>query len=496
MVIKNNTLSKNELLNQSSLFFDLELLRSDAILFKENLSEIFERVDHKSNILIFQEQYEPQDSIALASNISSNVPKVINAEKPIFVNFVKCMDYTLVAANDKNAIEQIDFNANARHEITKKAPSLRYFYNNTSVEISTPISMKETPNGTEYLYLVSDYITGLVLPPKMNLIEVEVFDLTPEKVRGVIDNSSVISSRIDNYIKGYDVFFKNVKTLMNSGEAEYKSILDSINVSIVEKNRLDEQNSKTVEFLNRVNDELKNSHEELSVLRTSVTSLTSEEQEVKGRLNSLYSDVEKNSSTLNNNKKEIIDTDTKLTTLRSKVAEAEKDLNLYTFDMQGFDKESKFQLKKYYIGVAALLSMLFTIFSFMYFSAKSFSELIDTSWKVSTWDILLSRLPLFTATALIIGTFSALLFFLVNHIISLNSDKMNMLKASILAEQITATLGCEQIMTPEQVVELKRNTKIELLIKVFSPKENTKISSASEQVDVLAKLLEILKPKS
>lgn len=73
---------------------------------------------------------------------------------------------------------------------------------------------------------------------------------------------------------------------------------------------------------------------------------------------------------------------------------------------------------------------------------------------------------------------------------------MNMLKASILAEQITGTLGCDLTMTPEKIIELKRETKIELLMKVFSSKENIKISNASEQLDALSKILEIIKPKS
>ncbi|MBW3527232.1 hypothetical protein KO533_11740 [Shewanella sp. NKUCC05_KAH] len=497
MVIKDKNLNNIEKFNKSSILFNVESLRSDASLLKESLSKIFERVDRKSNSLIFQEQDEAKGSIALVSNINSRVPKMVNAVKPIFVNIVKCINYTSIADDEEDAIEHIDVHGNTRYELTRVAPNLKYFYNNNiSVGFSTPISMAETPNGTEYLYSIKNYLTGLVLPPSMNLIEVEVFDLTPQKVNDIIDNSSSISSSIDSYIKSYGAFFNNIKKLMDDREAEYKSILDSISVSIAEKNRLDEQNSKTVEFLNRVNDEVKNSHEELSTLQTSVSSYSLEEEEMKKRLSLLSSDIQANSEALSKHKKEIVDSDTKLTSLKAKITDAEKDLNLYTFDMHGFDKESKFQLKKYYIGVCILLSMLFIIFGIMYFNAKSFSDLMDTSWKISTWDILLSRLPLFTATALIIGTFSALLFFLVNHIIALNTDKMNMLKASILAEQITGTLGCEQTMTPEQVVELKRNTKIELLLKVFSPKESTKISNTSEQVDVLAKLLDILKPKS
>ena len=48
-----------------------------------------------------------------------------------------------------------------------------------------------------------------------------------------------------------------------------------------------------------------------------------------------------------------------------------------------------------------------------------------------------------------------------------NLDKMNMLKASILAEQITSSLPAND-MTDDKIREFQRNIKIELVMNVFS----------------------------
>ncbi|GCF87757.1 hypothetical protein [Shewanella sp. M-Br] len=466
-------------------FLNIDMLHNGVVNLENSIKSLYKiaNVDNKIDIFVDQDKY--QSSTALIGNINYSESLTLDCLEPLLVYSIKCV----VHYEDVRALRFIESNP----------PIVTYVVNGKFFALSKP-TIWQVGKKVEYNYLIEGIITGLVLPHYFELTEIEYVDLSFDRIANIINDTATLSSTIEKNKVDYVNEIRKANKSIELKGLEYKSILKTIEVALAEKTRVEESNNETMALLDRVNNDVEHSHEKLKEIEDAIKTLANQEAVDKEKFNlfkiNVGKEIDSVLKTSEENKKICDATEEKLHNLKVEVSDAERNLNLYTFDMQGFDKESKYQLKKYYIGVGILLLMLFTIFSFMYFSAKSFSELIDTSWKVSTWDILLSRLPLFTATALIIGTFSALLFFLVNHIISLNSDKMNMLKASILAEQITATLGCEQTMTPEQVVELKRNTKIELLLKVFSPKESTKISTTSEQVDVLAKLLDILKPKS
>jgi hypothetical protein len=125
--------------------------------------------------------------------------------------------------------------------------------------------------------------------------------------------------------------------------------------------------------------------------------------------------------------------------------------------------------------------------------------IVDASaGKVSVLDILLSRLPSVAATTLIVVTLSTLLFFLVRHLTAMHADKMNMLKASILTEQVTYSLECNG-MSEEDIKELKRKSKIELLVKIFGFNSHSNSNSGDvyydKQIDLIAKVVDVLKPK-
>jgi hypothetical protein len=76
---------------------------------------------------------------------------------------------------------------------------------------------------------------------------------------------------------------------------------------------------------------------------------------------------------------------------------------------------------------------------------------------------------------------------------------MNMLKASILTEQVTYSLDCED-MTEAEIKELKRKSKIELLVKIFgfngASNSSPSVVDDNRQIDLITKVVEALKPKS
>lgn len=207
-------------------------------------------------------------------------------------------------------------------------------------------------------------------------------------------------------------------------------------------------------------------------------------------------EAEKNKETLKSQKYKIDDftdkiaaSQTELLVLQDQINKAKADINITTLDIKGFSGESKDQINKYFWLAMISISFLAGIFFYMFNNAQTFSDLIDANPTAPVWKILLSRLPLITATTLIIGTLSALLFYLVNNIVNISNDKMNMLKASILAEQITGSLP-KHDMTEEEIRDYKRNTKIELVMNIFANKsEVIKEAKLSEAIKQLADIM-------
>jgi hypothetical protein len=159
-----------------------------------------------------------------------------------------------------------------------------------------------------------------------------------------------------------------------------------------------------------------------------------------------------------------------LHSIKEELADASKQKNLTTLDMIGHSKETSKQLRPYYFFALLTFAGLALMAMYIYTNGEDFTLILPLLVNVSAWDILISRLPLITASALIIGALSGTFFYLIKHIVSLNTEKMTMLKAAILAEQITNSLDCKGMNEPEQL-EFKRDTKIKLIMQVFSNNE-------------------------
>ena len=219
--------------------------------------------------------------------------------------------------------------------------------------------------------------------------------------------------------------------------------------------------------------EIKNKNNQLEDLGLQSKAAVNELTKFETRLNS------------ENKKLEILDKD---------IRDAEKEKDLYSFNMKGFTKEARTQLNIYAILSAILIGILGYIFYEIYDNAKGFLELIHiiTGKSVSMLDILLSRLPMITASTLIIGAFSALLYFLVNHIIALNKEKMLMLKAHILTEQLSGSLEehCEKAKLDP--ILLKKDIKIEMIMRLFDKEKNidTEPKLDKNVIEILTKAVE------
>ncbi|WP_299008672.1 hypothetical protein [uncultured Shewanella sp.] len=156
-----------------------------------------------------------------------------------------------------------------------------------------------------------------------------------------------------------------------------------------------------------------------------------------------------------------------LDNIKEKISKEISEADKFTLDLNGHMKESRVQ-RYYYFAFSILIAIFLTfISSKIYERANDLLGHFLTEKNVNMWQVLLSRLPLITISTLMICSLSALLYFSVNHILSLNKDRMNMLKASILAEQISISLKHDFDLSREDRLEQSKKLKVEIIMKLF-----------------------------
>jgi hypothetical protein len=349
--------------------------------------------------------------------------------------------------------------------------------------------------GTEFK--INDTVRGIIFPTRTQFFKAKALDFynffsNEDKINTVVkahlnlsEKANILKHELDNEINENTNF-------INKELSDYEIIKKDIEIAFTERERLENSSIENKEILLRIQNDIKQENIKLNAL------VSEKDKEIR-ITNHLKKETEESRHKLEKQSTEYASMATKtqqkndeIQKLERQIIDMKKDINLTTLDMKGYSVESDKQLKVYFgFSLSALVFLAFVFFQ-IYANAESFVNFIDTaSPKVNAWYILISRLPLITATTLVIGTISALLFYLVNHIVSVNADNMNMLKASILAEQITGTLPTTG-MSDDDIRDYKRNTKIELVMNVFISKK-VKIDNSS-QFEQIIKTLKNIKP--
>jgi hypothetical protein len=343
-----------------------------------------------------------------------------------------------------------------------------------------------TEHGNEYT--INETVWGVILPTKAVFKEAKILDFkeffsNEIRLNRVTKAQQELLLEIDR-LKDTASHYKNeALEFIETKVEDYKIVKNDIKIAINERKRLEDSTGENKEILDRIQTDIDKENKLLDIIKREKNNLSETN-------NILDNQIKQNVNKMNKDKKDLDSLNAKATQQKEKINELDeqivmmrKDINLTTLDMKGYSKESKKQLRMYFWLSLIAMAILTIIFFRIYDNAEAFVNFIDSSkQKIDAWNILVSRLPLITATALVIGTLSALLFYLVNHILSVNSDDMNMLKASILAEQITGSLETTG-MTDDQIRDYKRNTKIELVMGVFTSKhEKIKNNSESEKI--------------
>lgn len=360
--------------------------------------------------------------------------------------------------------------------------------------LKVPSKSKISPKAF-FEYNVNELVWGFVLPPDMQLEHIRSIDISRilsqsnniSSLSGSIVNIANITEQIIQVIRNEKV---SIDSYISVIQTEVNQITQQIESRTNEKDRLSESIDAEKKALARVQNDIMREAESLASLVAQKKSEINKLDATKAQLTSLISEklaLETEFETLrenNDNAKQ------ELTLWQEQIIKIKKDVNITTLDMQGFSTETNRQLKRYYILAFVSISVLTIIFGLMFYNAVSFSDFIDSHLNANPWNIFLSRLPLITATTLTIGTISAFLFYLINNIIYVSENKMNMLKAAILAEQITGTLPKEG-MSEEEIRNLQRNTKIDLVMRVFRHKSDSIYDGKNS--DLISALLDYLK---
>ncbi|PWS55825.1 hypothetical protein [Pseudoalteromonas sp. meg-B1] len=383
------------------------------------------------------------------------------------------------------------------HFADEKSLGLRFLsHKNITRKVVFPAEIKTNQNNYQILsYAIDDIIWGVILPPNSSFRFARALDIEElYKNREILSN---IEKTHRDITVSVDLLRRDISKKINISNdyleerrRDAASLKVHIQSYIQEKERIEESVAIEQSTIDRIRKEIKHDtenlrkiHLESSKVQESITENRSKEEDAKNSLTVVNDSIATNNLQLEKNRKELAD-------MQSQLAKIRADVNITTLDMKGFSIESQSQISKYYWLSLFILAFIATVFGYLYSNAATFSELFDANPKASLWNILLSRLPLVTATTLIIGTLSGLLFFLIKNIVAVSENKMNMLKASILAEQITGSIP-KSDMTEGEIRDFKRNTKIELVMNIFAHKsENAK---DEKQIDTIKQMLEAIK---
>lgn len=339
---------------------------------------------------------------------------------------------------------------------------------------------------------------GIVIPEIYELDNLQYIPsnkvLSTNALTEIASSYKTIDSHTLSTLKRVTDFEESLNLKISEKSSQFALLENKINTLEDEVDRLEEGYKVKEVILNKLDKELSDNKYQLNVLETQKVSKT---VDIKNKNNELEDlDIKSKVAVTELTKIENrLDTENKkLEHLNNDIRDAEKEKDLYSFDMKGFTKEARTQLNIYAVLSAILIGILGYIFYEIYDNAKGFLDLIPTiaGKSVSMLDILLSRLPMITASTLIIGAFSALLYFLVNHIIALNKEKMLMLKAHILTEQLSGSLEehCEQAkLNP---ILLKKDIKIEMIMRLFDKERNidTEPKLDKNVIEILTKAVE------
>jgi len=468
---------------------------SDQIedLTDDKLSSLFSQIDvsqlskpfdkYLSTIESFYTNYTP-DSLVLRHYNEFNV-KVVNEKEVKFINQALCAaNYDIQSLNGENIIlftEPVIVSTISLKKILgdEEINAIRLIsFIGTDKKYKTKSSIfgpNQNNHKTIRRYNIQEVVLGLILPKYSEFVSLKSTNL--QSLHTNKDKIEVVSKALQHSREIPEIEMENIKNKFSEINSEIKRSLDKL-TTIQDDIRFSTNAHKHAE---ETLTSIKSLH---TSIRTDIQVLEKDHKKLKLKLNTETEHLNKIQELIKENnevfdkeedKIQQIESDTKqankaLLTIQKQLVDANREKNLSNYDMVGHSDETVKQTRLYFLLAILVFSGLLWMSLYVYQNGEDFIKILPHLVKVSAWDILLSRLPLITATILIIGGLSSAFFLLIKHIVSLNTEKMTMLKAAILAEQITNSLDCKD-MTEQDKLEFTRETKIKLIMQVFTKKD-------------------------
>ncbi|MGL6319897.1 hypothetical protein [Aeromonas sp. FL131] len=474
-----------------------------------DFSEVFSHVDTNEIVKPFQEytlalssfftSYTPNTSRALIRTYDNFDPERFGPEEAAFANTaLKFANYdesalqgeVVVLFSSPVIVSDLSCGnvSSSENEGAVRLISYRGVDKRFATKRTTQNFINSVPVST---YKIHDVALGLILPKHSTFCSVGVVSTSAlltesdkfDRAKNALNRAREVPLIEMQKIKGK---LENINGVIDAKRVLFDSI--SNDISILEQERSHAKNSlaHSQNALEKVRSDIDNSSREYDKLSKTIADESDKLIAIEKRIEAETDSYKKEENKL---KMLVVDTEKAsdaLKVVQQELAVANRKKNLTTLDMVGHSNETSKQLRPYYILAISTFVALAFMARYIYQNGESFMYMVPFWGNVSAWNILLSRLPLITATTLIIGGLSGVFFFLIKHIVSLNTEKMTMLKAAILAEQITNSIECEH-MTEREKLEFKRDTKIRLITQVFS-KSEPEIDKASFIMDVLKAL--------
>jgi hypothetical protein len=459
---------------------DLDKLFSDA-----NTGQIDKSFnEYLSSLDSFYTKYSPDTNPSLIRHYDKFNPDGLNEDDVKFLlNSLSIANYDENSLRDEHVIvfsepvilSEINCNAVLNDEKTSAVRLITYKGADKKISTKRTTTRPSINKKGISTYKVHDVVLGLILPRRCENITVKIaifrsihsnykqLERTQKALQTAQEVPVIEIQRITKK-------FQDINSIINIKRDKFHTMKGDIDVLEQEKRHAENSLENTKNSVTKVRSDLDKANREYEKLVGEIADEADRLATVKGQVSSEAVLHKKEGFRLNSIKDETKTVSETLHSIKEELADANREKNLTTLDMAGHSNETSKQLKPYYIFAFLAFSGLVWMAKYVYLNGEIFTSILPFLVNVSAWDILISRLPLITATTLIIGGLSGTFFYLIKHIISLNTEKMTMLKAAILAEQITDSLDSKGL-TEQEELEFKRNTKIKLIMQVFSNNE-------------------------
>lgn len=363
-----------------------------------------------------------------------------------------------------------------------------------SVKYIKVISKRNKPLETQILQATGSFelntvAYGLVIPKThltTSIFGKPLSFFTDEKLFG--DFLSAIKesqNKAIQYMVSINSAFNTAKQETIDNENYVKSLKNEIKTLNSEKKVIGKDIETTKKYLSEIRANVAEKTDQHERVVDDYKSLTESIKELNRQRSGIEKSQKESQEKLEVTENEITSKKSQLTSIKKELSDLENNKDVISLDTKGFNEASRLVLKNYYIGVGCVFFVFIVLAGFMFVNAFDYIDISQSYNKTSAFELLISRLPMAAATIVILGCFSTLVIVLTKNIIQINRERINILKASIMARQIGDSLPTN--ISREDREALVTSTKLELIMRLLQDNTNENSASSADQV------IEILK---